>query len=418
MSLKTKVLYISYDGMTDPLGQSQVIPYIEGLTNLGFEFHLLSCEKKERFKNGFAQINEKLTQANVFWHPLPYTSSPPIISTLKDIRRLNREAEKLNKEHQFQIVHCRSYIAAFIGLRLKTRKKIHFVFDMRGFWADERIDGKIWNIKNPVFHLIYKYFKRKEKQFLNHADQIVTLTQRAKTEIINNFGLKRKPEIDVIPCCVDNHLFSSDNVHSEQLEMYRDKLKISKNDFIISYSGSVGTWYMLEEMLDFFVVLQKAYPNARFLFITLDSPDTILNVSRQKNIADDKIIICSAKRTEMPILISLSTIALFFIKPAYSKMASSPTKMGELLSMGKPIITNSGVGDIDLLVEEDKIGIAINDLNEKGYLKAIDLIPSMLEKNREVFINVARMKYSLEFGVSTYNEIYCKLKKIPERDLS
>jgi hypothetical protein len=289
---------------------------------------------------------------------------------------------------------------------------------MRGFWADERIDGKIWNIKNPLFYLIFIYFKWKEKQFLNHADHIVTLTKRAKSEIINNFGLKRKPEIDVIPCCVDNDLFSLVNLKTEQINAYREKLKIRENDFIISYSGSVGTWYMLEEMLDFFVVLLKVYPNARFLFITLDKPDSILNVSRQKTIADDKIIICSAKRSEMPALLSLSTIALFFIKPAYSKMASSPTKMGELLSMGIPIITNSGVGDIDLLVEEDKIGIAIDNLNEKGYLKAIDLIPFILKKEPEIFINVARMKYSLEFGVTTYNEIYGKLKKIPERDLS
>ncbi|MEI6853447.1 MAG: glycosyltransferase, partial [Bacteroidota bacterium] len=71
MTQPTKVLYISYDGMTDPLGQSQVIPYIEGLTKKGLEFHLLSCEKPERFATEFAQISEKLLQANIHWHPIP-----------------------------------------------------------------------------------------------------------------------------------------------------------------------------------------------------------------------------------------------------------------------------------------------------------------------------------------------------------
>ena len=47
----THVLYISYDGMTDPLGQSQVLPYLSGLSKEGFKFHLISFEKEEKFKN-------------------------------------------------------------------------------------------------------------------------------------------------------------------------------------------------------------------------------------------------------------------------------------------------------------------------------------------------------------------------------
>ena len=51
-----RVLYISYDGMTDPLGQSQVIPYLQGLTGKGYHFSLVSFEKKNRFKEKGNQI--------------------------------------------------------------------------------------------------------------------------------------------------------------------------------------------------------------------------------------------------------------------------------------------------------------------------------------------------------------------------
>ena len=37
--------------MTDPLGQSQVLPYLIGLTKEGYQFTILSFEKKERFIN-------------------------------------------------------------------------------------------------------------------------------------------------------------------------------------------------------------------------------------------------------------------------------------------------------------------------------------------------------------------------------
>ena len=36
--------------MTDPLGQSQVIPYLQGLSKKGYQFYLLSCEKPEAFE--------------------------------------------------------------------------------------------------------------------------------------------------------------------------------------------------------------------------------------------------------------------------------------------------------------------------------------------------------------------------------
>ena len=272
-------------------------------------------------------------------------------------------------------------------------------------------DGEIWNKKNPLFLMIYKYFKKKEKQFLNHADSVVTLTERAKSEILNNFGLNQKPDISVIPCCVDNVLFSQENISLESKNAWREKLKINQDDFIISYSGSVGTWYMLDEMLDLFKVMSEYYANAKFLFITLDDSQPIISKCKNKNIDLHKIIICKGNRTEMPVLLSLSTVALFFIKPVYSKMASSPTKMAELLSLGIPIITNSGVGDIDELAKENQSILLIKNLTESSYHDAMPKIPSLLE-NKTVSNNIPISNYSLEYGVKQYNDIYCKLKNI------
>ena len=41
-STKMKTLYLSYDGLTDPLGQSQVLPYIMGLGDKGFRFAIIT----------------------------------------------------------------------------------------------------------------------------------------------------------------------------------------------------------------------------------------------------------------------------------------------------------------------------------------------------------------------------------------
>ena len=157
----TDILYLSYDGMTDPLGQSQVIPYLSFLSRSGYRFHLVSFEKKERFQEGQDKINNILKAAGIQWYPCLYTKSPPVLSTLKDLLIMKRVAGRIIQENTIMMVHCRSYISALAGLHIKEKFNIPFLFDMRGFWADERVDGKIWSLSNPVFSLIYRYFKKK-----------------------------------------------------------------------------------------------------------------------------------------------------------------------------------------------------------------------------------------------------------------
>ena len=56
------------------------------------------------------------------------------------------------------MVHCRSYISAMVTNSMKKNLEYSFLFDMRGFWADERVDGKIWNLNNPIYKIVYQLF--------------------------------------------------------------------------------------------------------------------------------------------------------------------------------------------------------------------------------------------------------------------
>lgn len=403
------VLYVSYDGMTDPLGQSQVIPYLEGLAAKGHRIHLLSCEKSQKFSKFEKQIQDRLNHNNIQWHPIPYTATPPVVSTMKDIRRMKKTAVKLHRDFHFDLIHCRSYIAAFIGLFFKKKWNIPFLFDMRGFWADERIDGHIWNLKNPVFNIVYKYFKKKERIFLQQANHVVSLTENAKREILTNFNLIKNPEISVIPCCVDNNLFKETSLAENEKTRALQKLNLTLDNLVITYSGSLGTWYLVAEMLDFFKMLLQSLPFARLLVITQDDPVMIHTYCSEKNISQNSYTIVSAQRHEMPMYLSLTDFALFFIRPAYSKKASSPTKMGEFMSMNIPVITNAGIGDVDELMNRYTIGIKVNELNEKGYTEAVQQLKSTETIWNKDSKNVAETLYSLGFGVNSYHTIYQSL---------
>lgn len=397
------VLYISYDGMTDPLGQSQVISYLIGLTKAGYSFTLISCEKKEKFEQHKNKIQAILNEHNIDWHPVAYTKKPPVLSTVYDVNKIKKLALRLHQKNNFSIVHCRSYIAALVGLTLKKKYNVKFVFDMRGLWADERVDGGLWNLKNPVYKTVYNYFKKKEKEFLENADYTISLTHNAKNEILSWKNISNNPvKITVIPCCADLNIFNKNNIRSDKIDTFKTELKI-KDNFILLYLGSIGTWYMLDEMIEFFSVLKTTNENAKFLFVTKDEHDRILKTAEKFGVSDS-IILRGADREEIPYLISISNFSVFFILPSYSKKASSPTKQGEIMAMGIPIICNTNVGDTDKIVKDYDSGILISEFSISAYQNAIDNMQSHF--NSEKITEGARDYFSLENGVKKYTEVY------------
>lgn len=397
------VLYLSYDGMTDPLGQSQVLPYLIGLSKKGFQFTLISFEKSDRYSQEKGKIEILCIEHNILWKPLVYTKNPPVLSTLLDIRRMRKLAFELHREKQFQLVHCRSYISAMVGLKLKQEKGVRMLFDMRGFWADERVEGKIWNLKNPLFKFIYSYFKKMERRYFEESDAIVSLTEIGKKEILSwNLKGVTHEKIQVIPCCVDLNLFDPKKTDSDSLEIKKSEYHLN-GKYIVGYVGSIGTWYQLREMLLAFKHITHLKPNAVFLFITRESPSTIQTEARELGIDSDSLRVVSVQHQKVPGYISLFDCSIFFIRPSFSKKASSPTKQGEIMAMGIPLICNAGVGDTDQIVQRYNAGLVLKDTTETS-LSSFSLdFPGFAPEKATAG---ACEYFSLEKGVAEYFSVY------------
>ncbi len=389
--------------MTDPLGQSQVLPYLIGLTKQGNQFHLISFEKKERFEEERQKIELLCKSAGIQWHPLPYTKKPPLLSTIYDVRQMSTLANSLHRKHNFDIVHCRSYIAGLIGLRMKKRYQTKFLFDMRGFWADERIEGGIWNIKNPIFKTVYNFFKRNEQLFFNNSDHIISLTYSGKKEILKMDPSISKRKITVIPCCVDLEKFNPKNYSEDKINEIKNELNIQLNDIILGYVGSIGTWYMLDEMLDFYIVFKEKFTTSKFLFITSENPVYILERANTKGINLESLIIKKSEHNKVPAYMLVFDYSIFFIKPTFSKSASSPTKQAELMAMGIPIICNSGVGDTDSIIIDHSAGSVIYKFDSETYKQLLD---QGILFDRTKATQAAKNEFSLNEGIARYQKAY------------
>ncbi|MFT3909267.1 MAG: glycosyltransferase [Ferruginibacter sp.] len=402
-----KILFISYDGMTDPLGQSQVIPYLIGLSKFGYKFTILSCDKPGKFSANKDYVENLLKGFPVEWVSIPYHKKPPVISSFYDYLRLKQTATALHKKRNYDMVHTRPGIPTLVALWMKKKYNIKFLNDVRGFWADERVDGAMWNLKNPLFKRIYDFFKKHEYECLEKADYVTCLTNAAKKEMLNWKNIKGQPlPIEVIPCSTDLDLFKRSNIDISLKEQFRKELDIKNEDIIFSYLGSIGGWYLTEEMMQFCKLLSDKIPVAKFLFISPHRHDQIIAAAAKAGLSSEKIMTAHAQRHEVPVLLSFSRYSLFFIKPCYSKISSSPTKHGEIMAMGIPVITNAGVGDVKEIVEKYDAGIVLNDLSESGMKAAVAKIIADPVFDAKRIEQGASEIYSLENAVLAYKKVY------------
>ena len=402
-----KTLYLSYDGMTDPLGQSQVLPYLKHIS-LNKEIHIISCEKPTNFRIHKTRIEKIISGTNIHWYPLQYTKFPPIFSTLWDLWRIKKLALKLNKDFKFKLIHCRSHLMALLGLSLKLSTNMPFLFDMRSFFPEERVDGNLWPQNNPIYRLIFEYFKKKEVEMFNSASHIVVLTEASKEILKSEYNLEN---ISVIPCCADFDLFNYKHVSSEEILNVKEKLSIDKNQFVLSYLGSLGTWYELEKMLEFFKQIKIAIPNSVFAFFTPTDSETILSKLEKYDLSTSDVRISFIQRSQLPKYLSVSSISIFFIKNTYSKKASSPTKHAELMGLGIPVIANYGIGDIDDIIENTRTGKLINMNDPESITEVIKSLSDLVTIDKAMIRSKGKELYSLSKGCQTYEQIYSSILK-------
>lgn len=405
--VKKKILYISYDGMTDPLGQSQVLPYLVGLSKYGYQFTILSFEKEDRLEKLKSTIDAITKAAGITWVPMSFTVKPPILSKLYDVIRMRRKAIALYKEHRFDMTHCRSYIAASLGLVLKRKYGVRFFFDMRGFWADEKKDAGSWKQDSFIFRNVYQHYKKKEAEYINQADYIISLTEAGKREMMTWPSFNPDTPLSVIPCCADMDHFSLATTADK--EKGRLLLGLPADKLVVSYLGSIGAWYMLDEMLHLFSLIKQRYPGAVFLFITHSSSEQILSKLATYQLSKEDMIIMEASRKEVPVYIKASDINISFIKPVYSKLSSSPTKLGEVLAMGIPVIVNSGVGDVETIVNDTAAGFVLQSFTEEEYTRAVNAIDGMLQLPGASIREKAEKIYSLTKGIEEYRRCYASV---------
>lgn len=391
--MKPAVVYISYDGMLEPLGQSQVLAYLERLAG-DFSIHLISFEKKRDRTDAetMAAMRARVKAAGIAWRPLAYHKSPSALATSFDILVGTLVALWLVVRHRAKLVHVRSYVPAMMGLLVTRLTGAKFLFDIRGFWADERVDGGLWRADSAL----YRITKWLERRFFRAADQIVTLTQASKREIMSfDYLAGRPPAIAVIPTCADLDLFKP---------YPAEKPKV----FTLGYVGSVGTWYLFDEVAACFRILKEHEPDAKLLIVNRGEHDEIKASLRRGGIDPESAELTSASHRDMPQLIARMSVGTAIYKQGYSRIATAPTKLAEYLACGVPCLGSADVGDTQEILEGNCVGVALRGNSEEGRRGSLARLLELVRdpETARRCTATARALFPLEGGVARYRELY------------
>jgi glycosyltransferase involved in cell wall biosynthesis len=391
--MSKRALYVTYDGLAEPLGKSQVLPYVIGLADRGHRFELLSFEKP----GVKLTVREKIHE-NVRWTSLRYHKRPTVPATLLDMLS-GLGAASLGALGGFDLIHTRSYVSAALVLPLVEAARVPLLFDMRGFWADEKVDAGTW----PRDGRLYHGAKAVERALVSRADAITVLTHSMQRYFRDEYPYRESvtAPIHVIPTCTDLTRFTPDVTPDAGLAA-----DLGGADALL-YLGSIGTWYMSTEMARFYLAWRRHVPHPRLLVVSQQEPTEMAAVLAAAGVPASELIHRPADRHQVASFTRCARAALCFVRPSFSKRGSAPTKLGELLGCGVPVAANV-VGDMATVLGESRAGVVVDDMSDEGLDRTARALAGLAAEPDIALLarGDAERWFRLDQAIDAYDAIY------------
>lgn len=395
------ILYISYDGLADLVSSSQVIPYLLGLSAKGAKIFLISYEKAEKIRDTSAQnyFSDKMKAGGVVWKRLVYHKRPSVLSTVWDI--LCGVVAGLNavKKEGIDIIHARGYVPSMIGAVIKKISNKRLIFDMRGFWPEEKVDSGALRERG----LLFRALKKMEEFIAGNSDEVVVLTSAARKRLLKNHAFPSN--VSVIPCGVDTYLFA---------EKKDDRTGRGTDNYpSILYVGSLGSFYDVKAIFAFLKRVKEEFKDATLNIYSDCGRSYVDKEARAAGIMTDEYALRKVAHRDMPSVFASSDISLIFYKRRLSGDGCCPIKLGESLASGVPVVVGPGTGDCKDLIEGSGAGVVLDEYSDAEYTRALDFIKELRGRKNlcgKACRDLAKKRLDIASGVESYLAVYRRLQ--------
>ncbi len=396
-------LYVCYFGIAEPLVQTQVLPYLRDLADAAYAVYLLTFETVPLGPEERERHRAELLSEGIVWSSLRYHKRPSLPATLHDIVVGAAYIAGLVLREGVHVLHARSHVPLVMSLLARPAARARIVFDLRGLMAEEYVEAGVWREGSAIVRLV----KWCERVGLRLADQVVVLTERLRESLLSE-RLVPAERLEVIPCCTDLSLYP-------RACEWIDPPTIPGSPLQLVYAGSIVGLYQLDEMARFFIVLQQKVPGSFFRILTTGAARTTIERLKDIGVPASAFSVGSAPAREVPAVLSRSHVGISFRKATASQIAASPTKIAEYLAAGLPVVSNAGIGDMDRVLTEDRVGVVVESYSHDGFLAALAHLDELLQEPglRARCQDSARRRFGLrEVGAARYRRLYARLESL------
>lgn len=389
-------LYLTRNGLLEPLGQSQVLAYLRGLSR-DHQITLITYEKDaDRTDNArMATMRAECNRLGIRWLPQRFRPGPKVIAPALSMLRMVWLVQHEVRSKRVRLIHARSYIPGTVALIVSRITGVPFIFDMRALWPEELITAE----RLRRGSLLHWAIVALERACLRQAGAVVSLTHAAVDYLNRVYPHEMVGQrVAVIPTCVDLNRF----VPSEKRPAKR----------VIGCLGTVlSGWFRLDWLASFLSVAAANDPGAVFELTTRDDPARVRATLDPNGKLGDRLQIAPSAPQDVLMVLHGQIASVMFFTDGLSKLGSSPTRMAEILACGLPVVTNAGVGDVAQIVREYRVGILVEGPEPEAMAAACAELSALLEDPNLASRcrKAAEEVFSLKTGTAAYAHLYDQL---------
>ena len=209
----------------------------------------------------------------------------------------------------------------------------------------------------------------------------------------------------IIPCCVDVAPFREATADRETERLRRGWI----GRRVLLYLGKLGGWYLDDELVRFFTEARRVDPRYFLQVATQSDAGSLRSRLAAKGVPLEAFSILRCEPADVPRLAAAADVGLSLIRTCYSKRSSSPTRIGEYLAAGLPVLSTPQIGDCDQLLGGHRVGIILEAFDAEHRRQALSQLDALLSESttRARCRRVAEQELSLEaIGVPRYVSLY------------
>jgi glycosyltransferase involved in cell wall biosynthesis len=391
-----RVLYLTHYSIMEPLGQSQIVPYLIGLANYGHAIEIVSFEKAGLLadEDRFRAQNETLRSCGIDWFPRSYHRGASLQDLIWDVLKMSVEVNTRCRRNRIDLIHCRVHVPFLMAWYASAVQRTPILFDFRGFLAEEYGDAGLWKPGGVKFRLT-KWVERKMAAW---CSAMVVLTHPVREYIMKAYEIPGE-KLFVVPCCVDLQQFC-----------LKDPVPPGARgrSLNIVYSGSTEGRYDVPAMLSFFAQFYGKRPGSHLTILTTGDIKKVQALVANASLPGDAVSIRSLPHHQVPESLSEQDLGLLFLRGNLGLIATSPTKLGEYLACGLTVVAEKGLGGLERILVEEGVGCLVSSDQPASWDEAISEAIRLCDQpdSRLRSVRTAAKYYALEQGVETYAQAY------------